>query len=117
MFFNFFCIADEIVSDCWNDVDETEFACKEKARIMLLLKPPGYQNAIDTDRLIPKNRRGTSPNQCDPSVNCTLAIWREKDPNLKNVNTPVLIGVTIEKRSCFDWRYVTRSSNFFRLGL
>jgi len=51
-------LPDEIVSDCWNDVDETEFACKEKARIMLLLKPPGYQNAIDTDRLIPKNRRG-----------------------------------------------------------
>ena len=53
---------DEIVSDCWNDVDETEFACKEKERIMLKLKPPGYENAIDTDRLIPKNRRGTVPN-------------------------------------------------------
>ena len=94
MSFNFFCIADGIVSDCWNDVDETEFACKEKARIMLLLKPPGYENAIDTDRLIPKNRRGTSPNQCDLSVNCTLAIWSEKDPESKKC-----------EHSCFDWRY------------
>ena len=51
-------VSDEIVSDCWNDVDETEFACKEKDRIMMKLKPPGYENAIDTDRLIPKNRRG-----------------------------------------------------------
>merc|ERR1711973_431125 len=51
-------LPDEIVSDCWNDVDETEFACKEKERIMMKLKPPGYENAIDTDRLIPKNRRG-----------------------------------------------------------
>ena len=53
-------VSDEIVSDCWNDVDETEFACKEKERIMMKLKPPGYENAIDTDRLIPKNRRGTN---------------------------------------------------------
>ena len=28
-------------SDCWNDVDETEFACSEKKRILLKLKPPG----------------------------------------------------------------------------
>ena len=39
-------------------MDETEFACKEKERILMKLKPPGYENAIDTDRLIPKNRRG-----------------------------------------------------------
>merc|ERR1712109_159914 len=45
-------------SDCWNDVDETEFACSEKERILLKLKPPGSENAIDSDRLIPKNRRG-----------------------------------------------------------
>ena len=29
-------------SDCWNDVDETEFACSEKKRILLKLKPPGW---------------------------------------------------------------------------
>ena len=28
-------------SDCWNDVDETEYACSEKKRILLKLKPPG----------------------------------------------------------------------------
>ena len=29
-------------SDCWNDVDETEFACSEKKRFLLKLKPPGW---------------------------------------------------------------------------
>merc|ERR1719369_2225809 len=34
-------LPDEIVSDCWNDVDETEFACKEKERMMIFfLKRP-----------------------------------------------------------------------------
>ncbi|XP_013784795.2 uncharacterized protein LOC106468892 [Limulus polyphemus] len=27
-------------SDCYNDVDETEYACKEKRRIMMQLNPP-----------------------------------------------------------------------------
>lgn len=51
-------LPEDYKSDCWNDVDETEFACSEKQRILLKLKPPGYENAIDNDRLIPKNRRG-----------------------------------------------------------
>ncbi|EFX81401.1 hypothetical protein DAPPUDRAFT_317613 [Daphnia pulex] len=34
-------------SDCYNDVDETEFACKEKHRIMKRLNPPGSENNID----------------------------------------------------------------------
>ncbi|CAB3377670.1 uncharacterized protein LOC135947221 isoform X2 [Cloeon dipterum] len=33
-------------SDCYNDVDETEFACKEKKRIMMRLNPPGSENDI-----------------------------------------------------------------------
>jgi len=33
-------------SDCYNDVDETEFACKEKRRIMKRLKPSD-DNDID----------------------------------------------------------------------
>jgi len=53
-------LPDEYKSDCWNDVDETEFACSEKKRILLKLKPPGYDNLINFERahLIPKNRRG-----------------------------------------------------------
>jgi len=39
-------------SDCWNDVDETEYACTEKQRILLQLKPPGYENAI-IDNYVP----------------------------------------------------------------
>jgi hypothetical protein len=33
-------------------VDESEYACTEKARIMLKLKPPGYENAI-IDNYVP----------------------------------------------------------------
>merc|ERR1711874_679849 len=44
-------------SDCWNDVDETEYACTEKKRIMLRLKPPGHENAI-IDNYVPIFRPG-----------------------------------------------------------
>ncbi|XP_076044352.1 uncharacterized protein LOC143027155 [Oratosquilla oratoria] len=33
-------------SDCYNDVDESEWACKEKKRIMLRLNPPGSENYL-----------------------------------------------------------------------
>merc|ERR1712183_1168259 len=39
-------------SDCWNDVDETEYACSEKKRILLQLEPPGSENAI-IDNYVP----------------------------------------------------------------
>ena len=39
-------------SDCWNDVDEGEFACSEKSRILLQLKPPGSENAV-IDNYVP----------------------------------------------------------------
>ncbi|KDR14901.1 uncharacterized protein LOC110834086 isoform X1 [Zootermopsis nevadensis] len=32
-------------SDCYNDVDESEYACKEKYRIMMRLYPPGSEDA------------------------------------------------------------------------
>jgi len=44
-------------SDCWNDVDETEYACSEKKRIMLRLEPPGHENAI-IDNYVPIFRPG-----------------------------------------------------------
>lgn len=44
-------------SDCWNDVDETEYACKEKRRILLKLKPPGWENGI-IDNYVPILRKG-----------------------------------------------------------
>ena len=61
-------------SDCWNDVDETEYACsvsqlklktltlrlfyfQEKKRIMLRLEPPGHENAI-IDNYVPIYRPG-----------------------------------------------------------
>lgn len=50
-------LPDGIKSDCWNDVDETEFACQEKKRIQLRLKPPGHENAI-IDNYVPIFRDG-----------------------------------------------------------
>ena len=44
-------------SDCWGDVDETEYACSEKKRILLKLKPPGSENAV-IDNYVPIFRKG-----------------------------------------------------------
>merc|ERR1712172_431299 len=32
-------LPENVKSDCWNDVDETEYACSEKKRIMLRMNP------------------------------------------------------------------------------
>ncbi len=50
-------LPDDYESDCWGDVDETEYACSEKERILLRLKPPGSENAID-DNYLPIFREG-----------------------------------------------------------
>ncbi|XP_071527300.1 uncharacterized protein [Panulirus ornatus] len=38
-------LPEDYKSDCYNDVDESEFACKEKSRILQRLFPPGFDNA------------------------------------------------------------------------
>jgi len=50
-------LPEDYKSDCWNDVDETEFACQEKKRIELRLKPPGHENGI-LDNYVPIFRAG-----------------------------------------------------------
>jgi len=50
-------LPEDYKSDCWNDVDETEFACQEKKRINLRLEPPGHENAI-VDNYVPIYRPG-----------------------------------------------------------
>lgn len=34
-------------SDCYNDVDESEFACSEKKRIMMRINPPNDSNSVE----------------------------------------------------------------------
>jgi hypothetical protein len=50
-------LPEEYKSDCWNDVDETEYACSEKKRILLQLTPPGSENAI-IDNYVPIFKAG-----------------------------------------------------------
>merc|ERR1712029_724452 len=50
-------LPENVKSDCWNDVDETEYACSEKKRIMLRMNPPGHENAI-IDNYVPIYRPG-----------------------------------------------------------
>merc|ERR1711971_53559 len=50
-------LPENVKSDCWNDVDETEYACSEKKRIMLRMNPPGHENAI-IDNYLPIYRPG-----------------------------------------------------------
>ncbi|XP_070529896.1 uncharacterized protein [Cardiocondyla obscurior] len=44
-------IPEDYKSDCYNDVDETEYACKEKYRIMMRLHPPGSNTPYNGTRL------------------------------------------------------------------
>uniref|UniRef100_A0A023G5H3 Uncharacterized protein n=1 Tax=Amblyomma triste TaxID=251400 RepID=A0A023G5H3_AMBTT len=36
-------------SDCYNDVDESEYACAEKQRILLRINPPNETDATTTE--------------------------------------------------------------------
>ncbi|XP_035735193.1 uncharacterized protein LOC118447398 isoform X3 [Vespa mandarinia] len=44
-------IPEDYKSDCYNDVDESEYACKEKYRIMMRLHPPGSNTPYNGTRL------------------------------------------------------------------
>ncbi|XP_008545727.1 uncharacterized protein LOC103569944 isoform X1 [Microplitis demolitor] len=44
-------IPEDYKSDCYNDVDETEYACKEKYRIMMRLHPPNSDTPYNGTRL------------------------------------------------------------------
>ncbi|XP_073974158.1 uncharacterized protein isoform X1 [Rhodnius prolixus] len=37
-------------SDCYHDIDESEWACKEKYRIMMRLYPPGSEDKKNSDK-------------------------------------------------------------------
>merc|ERR1711913_112758 len=50
-------LPENVKSDCWNDVDETEYACSERKRIMWRMNPPGHENAI-IDNYVPIYRPG-----------------------------------------------------------
>ncbi|XP_044742452.1 uncharacterized protein LOC123304953 isoform X2 [Chrysoperla carnea] len=44
-------IPEDYKSDCYQDVDETEYACKEKYRIMMRMYPPGSEKPFDDSSL------------------------------------------------------------------
>ncbi|XP_011314907.1 uncharacterized protein [Fopius arisanus] len=46
-------IPEDYKSDCYNDVDETEYACKEKYRIMKRLKELEAEKVISNDDISP----------------------------------------------------------------
>uniref|UniRef100_A0A1B6LML5 Uncharacterized protein n=1 Tax=Graphocephala atropunctata TaxID=36148 RepID=A0A1B6LML5_9HEMI len=45
-------LPEDYKSDCYHDVDESEFACKEKARIMIRLHPPGSDGVKDSEKWV-----------------------------------------------------------------
>ncbi|KAF5299816.1 hypothetical protein FQR65_LT09338 [Abscondita terminalis] len=44
-------LPEDYKSDCYQDVDESDYACKEKYRIMMRLYPPGSDSPFDGTRL------------------------------------------------------------------
>ncbi len=74
-------LPDDYKSDCWNDVDETEYACSEKKRILLQLEPPGSENAI-IDNYVPIFRPGEY--KIVKFDKDGTPIYQEDDQNLKD---------------------------------
>ncbi|XP_072393212.1 uncharacterized protein [Diabrotica undecimpunctata] len=44
-------LPEDYKSDCYQDVDESDYACKEKYRIMMRMHPPGSDEAFDGKRM------------------------------------------------------------------
>ncbi|CAH1395926.1 unnamed protein product [Nezara viridula] len=42
-------IPDDVKPDCYNHIDESDYACKEKKRIMMRLHPPGTEDIKTND--------------------------------------------------------------------
>ncbi|XP_013773036.1 uncharacterized protein LOC106458122 isoform X1 [Limulus polyphemus] len=49
-------------SDCYNDIDETEYACAEKHRIMMHLNPPSVTDTSTTGAHANSHSGGNSKN-------------------------------------------------------
>jgi len=45
-------IPDDYKSDCYKDVDESDYACKEKYRIMMRMYPPGSDAPYNGTKLV-----------------------------------------------------------------
>ncbi|XP_023029932.2 uncharacterized protein [Leptinotarsa decemlineata] len=44
-------LPEDYKSDCYQDVDESDYACKEKYRIMMRMHPPGSDEPFDNKRM------------------------------------------------------------------
>ncbi|XP_018562025.1 uncharacterized protein LOC108904094 [Anoplophora glabripennis] len=44
-------LPEDYKSDCYQDVDESDYACKEKYRIMMRMHPPGSDDEYDGTRM------------------------------------------------------------------
>merc|ERR1712045_902077 len=67
-------LPENVKSDCWNDVDETEYACSEKKRIMLRMNPPGHENAI-IDNYVPIYRPGEYKIRKTEDLDLSKILW------------------------------------------
>ncbi|XP_066259490.1 uncharacterized protein [Euwallacea similis] len=50
-------IPEDYKSDCYQDVDESSYACKEKYRIMMRLNPPGTDEPVKEETVMKQMKR------------------------------------------------------------
>ncbi|KAF7266492.1 uncharacterized protein LOC143193719 isoform X2 [Rhynchophorus ferrugineus] len=50
-------IPQDYKSDCYQDIDESNYACKEKYRIMMRMSPPGVEEPVMNDREMKQMKR------------------------------------------------------------
>ncbi|XP_066154764.1 uncharacterized protein [Euwallacea fornicatus] len=50
-------IPEDYKSDCYQDVDESSYACKEKYRIMMRLNPPGTDEPVKEETVMNQMKR------------------------------------------------------------
>ncbi|KAF6200469.1 hypothetical protein GE061_004912 [Apolygus lucorum] len=63
-------LPEDYKSDCYNDIDESDYACKEKSRIMKRLKEPKEQGVM---RLHPPGSDETTTSTTEPNKK-----WRQR---------------------------------------
>ncbi|XP_030754793.1 uncharacterized protein LOC115881457 [Sitophilus oryzae] len=50
-------IPEDYKSDCYQDVDESSYACKEKYRIMMRMNPPGTEEPVMNEKEMKQMKR------------------------------------------------------------
>ncbi|GFS73014.1 tigger transposable element-derived protein 1 [Trichonephila clavipes] len=78
----------EFKSDCYNDIDESDYACAEKERIMMRLNPPN-----DTETTTMPSTTAKTYYKTKPKKLFYLAQWRKKTHQRQSISLETKIAI------------------------